>query len=849
MQRLLSLIIAGTFCLTAVLCLAQSTDRLDAKIRHADELQNQGSLKEALDAYQSILKTLPADPPSRQLGYVLNGLSTVSASLGDYRQSVESAERADAVYRRLGDAEGRSFALNNFGIAQGELGDYPAAQETLRRALDFSRQAGDSATQVRTLNNLGNAHYFPGQYLESLRAYQDAWQIVESHRAEPWTGYWGQITRFNQATLYQRLGRYQNALEIFKEVEKSQSLSPSDRGQLLTNMGVLYRRLGDAWKALDTYRAALALNVRQRNSVGEISALKNIGIALALDRGDLSKAQLFFENALSRSVQTRNQREEMQAHLYLGETRLRQQKIAESRKEFRLALGQARQLGTVEEQWKALYGMGRAAERSSDQTQAESLYRQAISIIETTRTQLQLSTLRAEFLADKRDVYDALIAILLRKNDVPEAFLFIERSRARTFQDRLAQPVFDQASTPKSLTSAEARQYLDPATILIEFWTAADHLALLWCTRDACGAQQSELSGAQREEILTFLRGLPGSLGPDWRRSTAVLAPLIPAGWSMPSNVRHALIVPDGWLSSVPFDLVPVGNSGALIEHLEISYLPTAALLRRSPPIQRRPYMPWWREMVAFGNPDVRAASNLDSERALQPLPYSADEIRGIAHMLRGRGDLFLGAADLKSAFLAAEVRGAPILHLSTHAFADADIPENSRILFSPESGGLADDLFLRELYEMDLREINLATLSACDTERGHMIRGEGVQAFSRALLFAGARSSVTTLWRVTDQPTSEFMKQFYYYALRKRQPKAEALRSAKLKFLRSQTELANPAYWAGFVITGDGLSPLPRFFSWTELTLIALLVMAGLGAGIVALLRIRRRVHGVDRS
>ena len=129
------------------------------------------------------------------------------------------------------------------------------------------------------------------------------------------------------------------------------------------------------------------------------------------------------------------------------------------------------------------------------------------------------------------------------------------------------------------------------------------------------------------------------------------------------------------------------------------------------------------------------------------------------------------------------------------------------------------------------------------------MIRGEGVQAFSRALLFAGSRSALTTLWRVDDQPTSEFMKQFHYFALVRRQPKAEALRSAKLKFLQSKTELENPAHWAGFVLNGDGGGTLPQFISWSVLAMSAAIAALVLASGLWLLLRVRRRFHRVDRS
>jgi len=81
---------------------------------------------------------------------------------------------------------------------------------------------------------------------------------------------------------------------------------------------------------------------------------------------------------------------------------------------------------------------------------------------------------------------------------------------------------------------------------------------------------------------------------------------------------------------------------------------------------------------------------------------------------------------------------------------------------------------------------VQLATLSACETERGKVIRGEGVEGFSRALLAAGAASAVTTLWDVVDRASAEFMKQFYF-ALAQGQSEASALRWAKLEVLHSQ--------------------------------------------------------------
>jgi hypothetical protein len=61
------------------------------------------------------------------------------------------------------------------------------------------------------------------------------------------------------------------------------------------------------------------------------------------------------------------------------------------------------------------------------------------------------------------------------------------------------------------------------------------------------------------------------------------------------------------------------------------------------------------------------------------------------------------------------------------------------------------------------------------------VIRGEGVEGFSRALLAAGAASAVTTLWEVADRASAEFMKQFYF-ALAQGDSETSALRRAKLR-------------------------------------------------------------------
>jgi len=291
--------------------------------------------------------------------------------------------------------------------------------------------------------------------------------------------------------------------------------------------------------------------------------------------------------------------------------------------------------------------------------------------------------------------------------------------------------------------------------------------------------------------------------------------------------VRNLVIVPDGALASIPFEVLPYGN-GLMVERYACSYLPAAALLlRKTEAAPVRILWPWSEGFVGFANP-LFSPEALPGPGSESQLTRSAAEVEAIAQALPGRSRLFLGAENRKEILMSPVVSEAPVLHLATHATADPENPERSRILFSPaKSGdGAADYLFLKRVYDLNLRGVDLVTLSACETESGKLIRGEGVQDFSRAFLVAGAHSVVATLWRVADAPTAEFMKLFYR-DLSRGTSKVESLRQAKLRFLGLDPPFAHPRYWAAFVLSGEALAPIPRAMSWWWFTMPPVLLLA----------------------
>ncbi len=839
-----------------------TSSRLSEEVIRERALAHRGATQEAAQLLQGLIPKLRSSGDAINLSRALNDLSLLQSGDGNYTEAIRNAREAAALSQKLGDKDGESRALDNLGVAQLFLADYPAAQNSFASELVLVRALKDAQAEVQAANNLGSAYFYQGNYTQALAEYEGASAVLDASTPQPWVSDWRQISDVNIATLYQRLSRFDRALQIYRKVQTSnQKMSAADRAQLFSNLGALYRHLGDSYKALESYHRALQL-LRQRNPADEaLGVLLNIGTLYALDRGDLTQASAAFRKVLTLAAPAGNRAAAGQAHLYLGEIALRQRRPDEASAEFGAVAASAEKLGIGEDRWQAQYGLGRAAALRGDSAAAERHFRAAIISIESLRSQIHLAALKAEFLAEKRDVYDALIRLLLERNDIPGVFEYLERSRARTFQDRLQSE--RRASPPAGapLTLAQTQRHLAEGVLLVEFWTTGDQAAVLWATRGDQDVTYWKISTADQAALSAFLAGLPGSLDQTWRQSMARLQilPQKVLESLRQKNVKHLIIVPDGAFSLVPMELVPLDSGELLIERYDVSYLPSAALLLRPSAAVSAWHVgfPWQQQLAAFGAPALGSTPARSEAQvgvmgeALPLLPGSEREIFGIAHLIAGKAKTYLGNRDLRATFLSGAANAAPLLHVSTHGFADASNPERTRLLFSPAGSTVtADYVFLRELEALDLRLVDMATLSACDTEKGQLIRGEGTQAFSRALLSAGARTSVTTLWRIGDAASAEFMKQFYYYLLVKRQSKAEALRSAKLRLLHSQTALANPQDWAAFVLSGDGQNATPAFLPWFAVILLpgALVLALAAAAWALATLWRQQRIHRRNR-
>jgi filamentous hemagglutinin family protein len=204
----------------------------------------------------------------------------------------------------------------------------------------------------------------------------------------------------------------------------------------------------------------------------------------------------------------------------------------------------------------------------------------------------------------------------------------------------------------------------------------------------------------------------------------------------------------------------------------------------------------------------------------LSPLPAVPVEIQAIV------GDLWPGEIFLNEAFTqrnlltAREAVPYGILHLATHGeFRSGDLSRSYIQLWDQRLG--LDQIRELELYAPTLE---LLVLSACRTALGSE---EAELGFAGLAVKAGVKTSIASLWQVSDAGTAGLMVEFYD-ALRSAPTKAEALRQAQLAMLRGEVvqngrtltwsggeftlppetafvfNLSHPYYWSAFTLIGN---------------------------------------------
>ncbi len=724
-------------------------------------------------------------------------------------------ERALALLQKLGDdvqVGHEMMVLGRIWRNRGELGRSLEYQEAAERIL--SQRAGGCELAIlrtdlaRNWENLGELERAVSLRTLALEGFEKAGSPADA--ALEWIAI---------AATHARLGEVQRALE---EAAKAAAFleqlgDPGERALGWGRLGDVHLWAGDLPKALELARKSLAVLEPEKDPLPLAFAQKRVaGILLRMERpsdalASATTARDLFVRAGRLDMQGSAEAYRALAMIQLGRL---PDALTASRASIELVASSLRGLGDEElargwsKQSRLPFSVGLEAAVEAGRPHDAAWFME----FARGRALLELfgvrDTLRDAVLPPA--LRDAEIEALARRAAAGEAMRRATRradaasfERARATSSRAtADLVQVQARVEREAKRAAGITHPAPVTVatIQQGLGADDALVLYGSTTRQAVAVVVEPSGARlvalgpdetvRAACEAFRADDPGT---DASRAVEALRRLLVEPLRLGPTVRRWIVSPDPALAVVPFALFDRDR--------EVVLVPSATVLDflRSE-AGKRGASKRGEGVLALGDPayrpvaDARRVALLRSESLSLPIPKSGDEVREVGTTVLVREKATSSA--LREHLAKQRWRS---VHLACHGVLDEERPALSGLALTPTGD---DDGVLRVLDVFRLKvDADLVVLSACETARGKVFRGEGVLGLTRAFLYAGAPRVIASLWKVDDSATRALMSKFYARWAEGATP-AAALRDAQ-SFVAAQPAWTHPHYWAAWTLWG----------------------------------------------
>jgi CHAT domain-containing protein/Tfp pilus assembly protein PilF len=840
--------------------LGEQMDALRTNIGRIHVLNELGRHTEALAAGQLVLDTLsPLTDPSPQAQMLLalanQNRGVCFETIGRYDDALDAYAHAENYFQKLHMTDRIGDVSNNRGIVLTYLGRVTEALEAFESAARIWKAEGLHLLHAQTLSNIGEAHLVLGNYTRSLEAYDQARRLFEPLEASAHK----RILLRKNADAYLALNLYPEALSSYREAETllKEAGMADHQARALWGMGaalLAQSQFAEASAVLDEaanlFKAAghtpmlcsvMLEQAALQDARGDRSAALDVAQqALALVNGDSWPVQKLYASMRV-------------ADLHLPDAATAEPFLAEAER-----LAGALNLPSVNYRINSRLGHLRRLQRRDEE--AQHYLDLACTQIEQMRGHLAQEAFRTSFLRDKTAPYEDLIELHLASADtenVQQAFNVAERAKSRTLVDLLTGVITPRAGDPavasileplqadlsaaynkmmEATSETELTELQDRAVRLEQEISRVRLQSAQFLDQDAALDQfaqpltfevmQADLSPNLAmaayhivgEEILVFLyragklqvvrnltrvpivQGLLQRLNAQWDRFRAgpefaqrhmdvleksaqrVLAALykelvsaLPLDGLLGPGVSLA-IVPHGLLHNVPFHALYDGQN-YLIDRCEIFYAPSATVLVLCQ--QRLVSIPS-RALIAGVTDGLIPGAVIEAQRVSRRLAESGID----TETLTGVGSTLEAVRTLTPE--------SDVLHFACHGLFRADNPMFSALKL--HDGWLT----AADVMQLDLTNA-LVTLSACESGRGAVLKGDEVIGLPRAFLGAGASAVVVSLWVVHDETTGILMMD-WYQRLSDGLGRAAALRAAQ-QSLRER--YPHPYYWAPFVLIG----------------------------------------------
>ncbi len=817
-----------------------------------------GEAQNASEEFQRALVQFQAVSDLRGSTLAQTALGGFYSLLGEEDKALSLHKAANDYFHRMGNKQGEAAALNGIGRAYQNLNDYDSALDNYNKALSIYEaleQRGNIALSKFLVarvffqkDQVDQATTFYGESLTLSREAGD--RVTEAHALKGLGGIY-----FTRDDIRNAVGHYDAALQIYRALGNRRS-----EAYVLNDLAHIHSYAHNIADALACLEQALPLMRATGDRHGEALTLFNTAKA-ELDRGNLAVALRSIEGSIGIGESLRTKTDNAQ---------LRTSYFASVNQQYELYIDILMSLHAQDPKRGYAITALLASERGRARSLLDSLLARKIESQKTASAEL-LARFQSvlQNLNEKAEYQTRLLARDHKQEDIDklsqemrDLVLQYDDLRAELRTQNPSQATLIDPTELKMEDLQELVQGAD-ATVL-EFSLGGDR-SYVWAITSA-EVVSYELPARPRIDELahkvyesaTMRQSIDETLPPQtqeklireadaaFQEHSAALSEMLLGPVASRLRSKHILIVGDGLLNSIPFDALPLPVSAQsdaepqlLISSHNITILPSALTLvalrlRHSvaanktigviaDPVFERddPRVLSRQKHGAVQSPDQNTDAYFTSAlrdftddgevRPISRLPATLREAKVIDELgPAGYVVTNTGFDANKQKFINEPIQGYRVLHIATHGLINVEHPNLSGMVFSllDENGQTVDGfLRLHDVYNLDL-SADLVVLSACRTALGPDVKGEGIVGLTTGFMYAGAKTVVSSLWKVDDTATAEFMSYFYRGLLRDQLSPAEALRAAKLE-MQKQERWRAPFYWAGFVLQGEYTTPV----------------------------------------
>jgi CHAT domain-containing protein len=251
------------------------------------------------------------------------------------------------------------------------------------------------------------------------------------------------------------------------------------------------------------------------------------------------------------------------------------------------------------------------------------------------------------------------------------------------------------------------------------------------------------------------------------------------------AKTKTLVFVLDGAFRNIPMSVLSDGDK-YLVENYNLALTPGLQLVPPQDSTDRT------RSQALLGGISK-------SSQGFSALPNAQAEIESIGRLLPHQ-TLFNEKFKNDSVSTNLVASTAPIVHFATHGQFSSKA-EDTYILTWDNRLNL--DQFSNLLKDRGTRSgnaIELLVLSACQTATGD---NRATLGLAGVAIRARAKSTIASLWSVSDEATQDLMVNLYQNLASKNLSKGESLRQAQQTLLRNP-KYHSPYYWAPFVLVGN---------------------------------------------